>query len=147
MTEKRWKFVEEYLVDRDAVQAAIRAGYSPDSACRRGETLLADPEVRKELDRRLARAEAERTAAAGEVLAYLSAVMRGEVEEEVVSISKGGVERAQRRAQIRDRSRAAELLGKRYRLFEGTAEERKSTLERLDQLIEGITEAAKRPAE
>ncbi len=32
MTKKQKLFVEEYLVDLNATQAAIRAGYSPDTA-------------------------------------------------------------------------------------------------------------------
>ena len=32
MTKKQKQFIEEYLVDLNATQAAIRAGYSPDTA-------------------------------------------------------------------------------------------------------------------
>lgn len=32
MTKKQKRFVEEYLIDLNATQAAIRAGYKPDSA-------------------------------------------------------------------------------------------------------------------
>ena len=32
MTKKQKLFVEEYLIDLNATQAAIRAGYSPDTA-------------------------------------------------------------------------------------------------------------------
>ncbi len=46
ITEKQKRFCEEYLVDLDATQAAIRAGYSKDSACSIGEELLKKPEIR-----------------------------------------------------------------------------------------------------
>ena len=32
LTEKQKRFVEEYLIDLNATQAAIRAGYSPKTA-------------------------------------------------------------------------------------------------------------------
>lgn len=32
MTQKQKRFIEEYLIDLNATQAAIRAGYSPDTA-------------------------------------------------------------------------------------------------------------------
>ena len=37
MTEKQKRFVEEYLIDLNATQAAIRAGYSPQTAYSIGE--------------------------------------------------------------------------------------------------------------
>ena len=32
LTEKQKRFVDEYLIDLNATQAAIRAGYSPNTA-------------------------------------------------------------------------------------------------------------------
>jgi len=40
LTEKQKRFVEEYLIDLNATQAAIRAGYSPKTADRIGPELL-----------------------------------------------------------------------------------------------------------
>ena len=40
LTDKQVRFVEEYLVDFNATQAAIRAGYSPKTASRIGPELL-----------------------------------------------------------------------------------------------------------
>lgn len=45
MTPKREAFVREYLVDLNATQAAIRAGYSKKTAGSIGEELLKFPEV------------------------------------------------------------------------------------------------------
>jgi phage terminase small subunit len=54
MTDKRKTFVEEYIVDFNATQAAIRAGYSPRSAGKQGSRLLNDKSVRAKIDARLA---------------------------------------------------------------------------------------------
>lgn len=40
LTEKRQRFVEEYLVDLNGTQAAIRAGYSAESASQEASRLL-----------------------------------------------------------------------------------------------------------
>lgn len=45
LTPKQRRFVEEYLVDLNATQAAIRAGYSPRSAKQVGDALLSKPHV------------------------------------------------------------------------------------------------------
>lgn len=49
MTAKQVRFVAEYLVDLNAKQAAIRAGYSPRSAEFQGSKLLADRKVSQAL--------------------------------------------------------------------------------------------------
>lgn len=54
LTEKQRRFVEEYLVDLCATQAAIRAGYSPKTAYSIGEENLRKPEIREEIDKALA---------------------------------------------------------------------------------------------
>lgn len=45
MTDKQQRFVDEYLVDLNATQAAIRAGYSPKTAYAKGCGLLKKPEI------------------------------------------------------------------------------------------------------
>ena len=46
LTPKQAAFVQEYLVDRNATQAAIRAGYSSKTAASQGERLLRKVEIR-----------------------------------------------------------------------------------------------------
>lgn len=41
MTDKQERFCEEYMIDLNATQAAIRAGYSPKTANEQGSQLLA----------------------------------------------------------------------------------------------------------
>ena len=55
MTPKQIAFVAEYLVDKNATQAAIRAGYSKRTASSQGERLLRNVEVRTAIDAALAR--------------------------------------------------------------------------------------------
>lgn len=47
LTGKQQRFVAEYLVDMNATQAAVRAGYSPRTAHAQGSFLLTNVEIRK----------------------------------------------------------------------------------------------------
>lgn len=53
----RERFVDEYLVDLNATQAAIRAGYSPKTAYSMGQRLLKDVEVQAAIQEARARRE------------------------------------------------------------------------------------------
>lgn len=61
MTKKQKLFVEEYLIDLNATQAAIRAGYSPDTAGSIGGENLKKPEI----SAAIAKAMAERSKRTG----------------------------------------------------------------------------------
>lgn len=54
MTKKQKRFVEEYLIDLNATQAAIRAGYSPDTAGSIGAENLKKPEIKSRIDQAMA---------------------------------------------------------------------------------------------
>lgn len=49
LTEKQQRFVEEYLIDLNATQAAIRAGYSAKTADQQGSRMLANVKVNRQL--------------------------------------------------------------------------------------------------
>lgn len=57
LTDKEERFAEEYLVDLNATQAAIRAGYEPESAGKTGHKVRKKAEV----DARIQRGKHERT--------------------------------------------------------------------------------------
>ncbi len=118
MTDKQRRFAEEYLVDLNATQAAIRAGYSERTANEQGARLLANVSVKTYIDERLEEIRTEKTADAREVLEYLTAVMRGEQTEAVLKLVGGGEQAvAEIEVSAKDRMKAAELLGKYYSLW------------------------------
>jgi len=51
LSEKQKRFVAEYLIDLNATQAAIRAGYSAKTAQQQGSRLLSNVVVQEELSR------------------------------------------------------------------------------------------------
>ena len=118
MTEKQKRFVEEYLIDLNATQAAIRAGYSPRAARSTGQRMLTNADIKTYLDAKLAEIQSEKTAQAQEVLEYLTSVMRGEHTEQTLRLVGDGVQEITNiDVPAKDRIKAAELLGKRYGLF------------------------------
>lgn len=54
MTDKQIRFCEEYLIDLNATQAAIRAGYSPKTASEQSSRLLTNVKIRARIDEGIA---------------------------------------------------------------------------------------------
>lgn len=122
MTAKQQRFCDEYLIDLNATQAAIRAGYSPHYANTNASKLLQITTIKDFLQKRMAEKEKELIADQDEVLKYLTAVMRGQSVAEIVVVEGTGDGCSEARAiqkapDEKERLKAAELLGKRYGLY------------------------------
>ena len=118
MNAKQKRFCDEYLVDCNATQSAIRAGYSARTANEQAARLLANVSIKAYIDEKMERLHNERTADAQEVLEYLTAVMRGQqTEQTLISIGDGVQKIGDIEVGARDRLKAAELIGKRFGLF------------------------------
>ena len=118
MNAKQKRFCDEYLIDCNATQAAIRAGYSPKTAYSIGVENLKKPELKTYIDEQLERIHNEKTADAQEVLEYLTAVMRGQHREQTLQLVPDGVQTiTDIDVSAKERLKAAELIGKRYGMF------------------------------
>lgn len=139
LTAKQKRFCTEYLIDLNATQAAIRAGYSEKTAYSVGNENLKKPEVKKCIDERLKAIQTKKIADAQEVLEYLTAVMRGEQKEQVpLLVGEGCQELVQKDISAKDRIKAAELIGKRYGLFTEKMElQSETTVQIVDDIPEG----------
>ena len=67
LSAKQARFVDEYLVDFNAVDAARRAGYAENTATRQGHRILEYPPVQAEIQRRQADLREESADEAGQV--------------------------------------------------------------------------------
>ncbi len=140
LTPKQNRFVEEYIKDLNATQAAIRAGYSEKTAGVQGSVLLKNPKVSEEVKKRLDDIKSDSIADATEVLEYFTRVMRREEKEKVVvtlkeeksdwelgddgkyrknTIKRERVEVVEIEAKLSDANTAAIQLAKRYGLING----------------------------
>lgn len=138
MTAKQQMFCDEYLIDLNATQAAIRAGYSKKTARVIGQENLLKPAIRDYIEKRMAEKEKALIADQDEVMKYLTSVMRREYTECVVvtlseerstyepdgegkmrkqTIKTEKPEIVEIPARLQDANKAAELLGKAYALF------------------------------
>lgn len=118
MNARQKRFCDEYLIDCNATQAAIRAGYSQKTAYSIGEENLKKPELKSYIDEQLELLHNQKTADAQEVLEYLTAVMRGEHTEQTLQLVGEGVQTiTDIDVAAKERLKAAELIGKRYGMF------------------------------
>lgn len=118
LTLKQKRFADEYIITGNIEQSAISAGYSKSYARAQAHKLLANVGIKNYIDERLEILDSEKIADQKEVLQYLSSVMRGEHKEKtLISIGESGQEIVDIDVGAKDRLKAAELLGRRYKLF------------------------------
>lgn len=122
MNQRQKIFADEYLIDLNAEQAAIRAGYSPKYARGCAYRLLANDGIKAYISSRMDEKEASLIASQDEVLRYLTAVLRGETRSAVVVVESTGdfcsrAREIEKAPDEKERLKAAELLGKRYSLY------------------------------
>ena len=122
MTAKQRRFCDEYLIDLNATQAAIRAGYSKKTAYSIGVENLKKPVIKRYLDERMEEKDKELIADQDEVLKYLTSVLRGNSRSSVVVVESTGdycseAREMKKAPDEKERLKAAELLGKRYGLY------------------------------
>lgn len=106
LTPKQQAFADYYIELGNAEQAAIKAGYSKAYARGNAHKLVANSCISKYIDKRMKELSSKRIANPEEILEYYTRVMRGEEKDQF------GMD-----ASIQDRNKAAEQLGKRYKLW------------------------------
>jgi phage terminase small subunit len=122
LTERQKRFVDYYLELGNATEAAKEAGYSKKTARSIGSENLTKPDIQNYMKQRLQEIESARIAQPAEIMEYLSNVLRGKSRAEVVVIVGTGegctsADHVQKAPDEKERLKAAELLGKRYRMF------------------------------
>ena len=121
LTEKQKRFCEEYLIDFNATQAALRAGYSQKTAYSIGDENLRKPEIQSEIQT-LIRKRSERTGINADI-----------VIKELVKIALADTE-----ITGKEKIKALELLGKHLGLFDNCKADESKILEKLDEVLGGI---------
>lgn len=125
MTDKQRKFCDEYLIDCNATRA-YRKAYpnvkKDSSAAVCAAKLLRIAKVQEYINKQLEKISSEKIADAKEVMEYLTSVLRGESQSEIIVIEGTGdgcsdARRMNKAPDEKEKLKAAELLGKRYGLF------------------------------
>ena len=164
MTKKQKRFIDEYLIDLNATQAAIRSGYSPDTAKSIGSENLTKPDIQA----RIAKAMAERSRRTGvnadrvvmelakiafvnasDVIDADTATLKPDAAPEdmaaiqSVKVKTFGEDGLEREIKMADKLKALELLGKHLGMFKdkvelsGSLETEKTKLDDLIQQMRG----------
>jgi phage terminase small subunit len=164
VTKKQKRFVEEYLIDLNAAQAAIRAGYSPKAAYSIGSENLRKPEIRACIEKAMAERSKRTGINQDRIIMELAkigllnpknlinfeeaTVKEDATEEDLAAISSIRVKRfptkdgegVEREVKMYDKAKALELLGRHLGMFKdkvevsGLEEEKK----KLDDILQQI---------
>ncbi len=167
LTPKQKLFVEEYLIDLNATQAAIRAGYSVKTANEQGNRLLANVSIQEEIGKQMA----ERSRRTGinqdrilmelakialvnpeKVVDFEEATIREDaLPEDLAAVASVKVKRfptkygegIEREIKLYDKTKALDLAGRHLGMFKdklelsGTLETEKTKLDDLIQQMRG----------
>ena len=119
LNEKQKAFANYYIESLNATESYAKAyECSYNTARTNGARLLANANIKKYIDEVMSAKDESRIASQDEILQILTDIARGITEEEVVQFSQLGEElRTTRKPTIKDRMKASELLGKRYRMW------------------------------
>lgn len=119
LNDKQQRFANEYLVDLNATQAAIRAGYAERTAYSQGQRLLKHVEVKSYIESAMKQKNKETIAKQDEVLEMLTAILRGEQKASTLrGVGQGAQTIDEMPPSMNERIKAAELLGKRYGIWQ-----------------------------
>ena len=117
LTAKQDMFIKEYLIDLNATQAAIRAGYSPKTAENIGWENVRKPQIAKEIEKRMNK-RAEKVAITAENVLQSIIDIRDCASAKMALTSKTTGEKiGETMLDINGALRANELLGKHLKLF------------------------------
>ena len=148
LTLKQKKFADEYIISGNATDAAKKAGYSEKTANRIATENLSKPVIKLYIDQRIKELDDKKIAKQEEVLQYLTSVLRGESESAIVVVEGCGDGYSEARTvkktpDEKEGLKAAELLGKRYRIFSEKSEVEEEQLDKLDKILGAIDNEAK----
>ncbi|SDP01748.1 phage terminase small subunit [Eubacterium maltosivorans] len=168
LTAKQKRFIEEYLIDLNATQAAIRAGYSPETAGSIGSENLHKPEIRARIDQAMAERSKRTGINADRVLIELAriglvnpknlinfdeaTILEEAADDDTAAISSVKVktiptesgEIIEREIRLYDKTKALELVGKHLGMFKDKVEvsgSLETEVSKLDDLIKQMREA------
>lgn len=122
ITPKQEKFCLEYLKDFNGTQAAIRAGYSKKTANEQAVRLLAKVSIQNYIKEINSKVEKSSIMDIQEIQERLTAMARGEIQEEVIVVTGDGdgyssAQVMKKQIGAKDQAKALELLGKANSLF------------------------------
>lgn len=164
LTDKQKAFVNEYLIDLNSTQAAIRAGYSKKNADKIGSQLLGKTRVSEEIRKAMAKREKRTEITQDRVLKELAIIGFAKVTD-YVSVQNGsvlirntddideeklsaiaGIKKNQFGIEVKfhDKVKSLELIGEHLGMWNGN-NGNTDALEKLDTILHEVRENAIKP--
>lgn len=134
LTIKQKKFADEYIRLGNSTQAAINAGYSKKTARQIGADNLSKAYIREYINEKMDALDKKKTMQIKEIMEELTSIARGELKEE--RLDKDG-HIVETRPLFADRLKAMDMLGKRYGMWNGMAQEAASQTVIIDDMTDG----------
>ena len=164
MTDKQARFCEEYMIDLNATQAAIRAGYSPKTAQEQSARLLSNVMVQN----RLAQLQAEQSRRTGvsadRVVRELAKIAIANASDLIdpetasvkldasrddlaaiqsIKVKSFGEDGLEHEVKLADKLRALDLLGKHLGMYKDASEKENAAAQNND--IQTLADLLQRP--
>ena len=164
MTDKQARFCEEYMIDLNATQAAIRAGYSPKTAQEQSARLLSNVMVQN----RLAQLQAEQSRRTGvsadRVVRELAKIAFANASDLIdsetasvkldasrddlaaiqsIKVKSFGEDGLEHEVKLADKLRALDLLGKHLGMYKDASEKENAAAQNND--IQTLADLLQRP--
>lgn len=117
LSNRHKKFADYYIKTDNIYRSARAAGYSESYSRGNAAKLIYDVSIREYINKQMEKLRKPTIATAEEVLEYLTRVARGEEKEYKMVMINGERKLIEVNPDLRERTKAAELLGKRYALF------------------------------
>ena len=164
LTDKQKAFVNEYLIDLNATQAAIRAGYSAKNAGKIGPELIGKTRIANEIQKAMAKREKRTEITQDRVLKELATIGFFQITD-FMKVDKGqlvikdtsdvelenipaisGIKATQFGLDVRfhDKVKALELIGEHLGMWSGNTGNADS-LARLDEILSEVKNNATKP--
>ncbi|MHB1152086.1 MAG: terminase small subunit [Eubacteriales bacterium] len=170
LTVKQLTFCNEYLIDLNATQAAIRSGYAPKNANNTASALMANPKISAHISKKIAERSRRTGVNADRVIRELArvafvkptdvinsaeaTVREDSSDDDIAAIASIRVKKIptsegmgiEREVKLHDKIKALEMLGKHLNIFGDPAKEaaQAETLDKLDEMLKGLSAEAKK---
>ena len=141
LTTKQKEFADEYILSGNAMQSAIKVGYSVNYAKSQSHKLLENVGIKSYIDERLSELSSKKIADQDEVLQFFTSVMRGEIlEPYALGIGNGAQQIIEIKPNAATRKSAAVELAKRYGLTSEKIEMNVTTNSKLESILTQLEE-------
>lgn len=111
MNDRQKRFCKYYIKTNDREASSLQAGYKKNA----WQRLLKDEDINRYIKKLLKEDTINAKASSDEVIHCLTSIMRGD-------IGGDGIGEKQKEVYVREKLKAAELLGKAYSIFSGKQE-------------------------